>query len=70
MWMAHIDGYDSVQVFSEDKEKAKKKAVQIKKKRCRDDLDKWTWEECEEFYGAWVVEIKEGLVLYDNSKGE
>lgn len=66
MYMAHIDGYDSVQVFSEDKEKAKKKAVQIKKKRCRDDLEKWTWDECDEYYGAWVVEIKEGLVLYDN----
>jgi hypothetical protein len=64
--MAHIDGWDSVQVFSEDKEKAKRKAVQIKKKRCRDDLDEWNWEECDNYYGAWVIEIKEGLVLIDN----
>ena len=29
MFMAHIGGYDSVQVFSEDREKAKKKAKEL-----------------------------------------
>lgn len=68
MYMAHIGGWDTVQAFSEDKEKAKKLAVKQKKKWCRDDLDKWTWETCDEYYGAWVVEIKEGLILSENSE--
>lgn len=66
MFMAHIGGYDSVQVFSEDREKAKKKAVQLKRVRCLHDLEKWNWKECESYYGAWVKEIKEGTVLFDN----
>ena len=66
MWMAHIGGYQSIQVFSEDKRKAKQEAVNIKKKICRDDLDKWNWEACKEYYGAWTVEIKEGTILYEN----
>lgn len=66
MYMAHIDGWDSVQAFSEDKEKAKKMALKQKKEWCRDDLEKWTWEECCNYYGAWVVEIKDGMVLENN----
>lgn len=69
MYMAHIDGWESVQVFSEDKEKAKHLAVKRKKELCEDDLEKWNWESCKDYYGAWVVEIKEEMVL-DNNREE
>ena len=69
MYLAHIDGWESVEAFSEDKEKAKKLA--IKKKKEVKDLErfpmdgKWTWEKCEEHYGAWVIEIKDGMTLHN-----
>ena len=66
MYMACIGGWDNVQAFSDDKEKAKQLALNEKRKLCKDDLEKWTWAECEEYYGAWVVELHESLVLYDN----
>ena len=65
MYMANIGGWNPVQVFSEDKDIAKWKAVQVKKGFCEADLEEWTWEECEEYYGAYVVKIKDGLVLTD-----
>ena len=72
MYMACIDGWATVQAFSEDKEKAKRLAVKRKKEVDGEEtypLEKrYTWKNCEEYYGAWVVEIKEGLVLSENSE--
>lgn len=68
MWMAIIDGWTDVEVFSDSEEKAKRLAVKEKKKLCRDDLDKWTWETCQEYYGASTEEIKEGTVLVERRK--
>lgn len=65
MWMATIYGWDVKTAFSEDKEKAKRLALKAKKRTCRDDLDKWTWENCEDYYGVSLVEIKEGMVIED-----
>ena len=65
MYVAVILGWYEVMSFSEDEEKAKKLAVKEKKKYCKDDLEKWNWEECEEYYGAYTYKIKEGLVLID-----
>ncbi len=63
MFMACIGGWDEVLAFSEDEEKAKRLAVKEKKRRCKDDLEKWNWQECADYYGAWTEEIKEGTVL-------
>ena len=63
MYMAKIYGWTEVTAFSEDAEKAKMKALKAKKDRCKNDLDRWTWANVEEFYGATVTEIKEGLVI-------
>ena len=65
MYMAVIRGWNQVVAFSEDVEKAKKLAVKEKKKYCKDDLEKWTWERCSEYYGTIVEEIKDGLVIHD-----
>lgn len=65
MWLAKIIGWTQVVASSEDKEKAKKLAVKAMKKRCKDDLEKWNWEECEKYYVAYTEEIKEGAVLND-----
>ena len=67
MYMAVIGGWDSIQAFSENREKAKRTALKAKKSRCKDDLDSWTWNNVTEYYGGWVVEIKEGTVLNNNS---
>lgn len=69
MYMAVIQGWADVEAFSEDKEKAKRLAVKEKKRLCKDDLEKWTWETCDEFYGAWVIEIAEGKVLREMREG-
>ena len=70
MYMAHIEGWESIQAFSEDEEKAKKLAVKKKKEvdwHERYPLGKaYTWKNCEEYYGAWVIEIKEGMILSNN----
>ena len=63
MYMAFIRGWDPVVAFSEDEKTAKKLAIKEKKKSCKDDLDKWSWKTVEEYYGAWVKEIKEGMVI-------
>ena len=63
MYMAIIQEWTEVRAFSEDEEKAKKLALKRKKALCRDDLNKWTWETVSEYYGAYTVEIKEGLIL-------
>ena len=63
MYMATIYGWTEIKAFSEDESKAKKLAVKRKKELCRDDLSKWTWETCDEYYGATVEELKEGVVL-------
>jgi len=65
MYMAVISGWNVVVAFSEDEEKAKKLAVGTKKKHCVDDLEKWNWKECKEFYGAYVKKVEEGTVIYD-----
>ena len=63
MWMAVIRGWTDIEAFSESEEKAKKLALKEKKRLCKDDLEKWTWETCYEYYGAYTIEIKEGLIL-------
>ena len=63
MYMAYIGGWDPVMAFSVDEKKAKTLALVYKKQRCADDLDKWNWKECEEYYGAWVETIEEGTVI-------
>lgn len=63
MWMAVIKGWTDIEAFSENEEKAKKLALKEKKRLCKDDLEKWTWETCDEYYGAYTIEIKEGLIL-------
>lgn len=65
IYMAVIDGWTDVEAFSTDPEKAKRLAVKEKKLLCKDDLSKWTWESCREYYGAWVEEINEGTVLVE-----
>lgn len=65
MYMAVIRGWTEVAAFSEDAEKAKKMAIRKKKSFAKDDLDKWTWDAVDEYYGAYVTEIKEGLILTD-----
>ena len=63
MYMAYVCGWQSVAAFSEDEETAKKLAVKEKKRYCKDDLDRWTWNNVEEYYGAWVEKVKEGTVI-------
>lgn len=63
MWMAIIKGWTDIEAFSESEEKAKKLALKEKKRLCKDDLEKWTWETCDEYYGAYTIEIKDGLIL-------
>lgn len=65
MYMAIIRGWTEVAAFSEDAEKAKKLAIKKKKSFAKEELDKWTWERVEEYFGAYVTEIKEELVLTD-----
>ena len=63
--MAYISGWQPVAAFSEDEKTAKSLAVKKKKKFCKDDLDRWTWETVADYYGAWVKEIKEGTVIQE-----
>ena len=63
MYMAIISGWQEVAAFSNDKSKAQNLAVKKKKSLCPDELDKWTWENCEEYFGAYVEEIKDGTAL-------
>ena len=65
MVMALIGGWTEVMAFAEDEEKAKRLALKEKKRRCRDDLEKWTWKRCDEYYGTIVKEVKDGVVLTD-----
>ena len=51
MYMAVISGWDEVKAFSEDEEKAKKLAIRKKKEYCKDDLDKWNWENVKNIMG-------------------
>lgn len=62
MYMAIIGGWDEVTVFHDNPNTAKSIAVKEKKKRCVNDLDKWTWQECKDYYGANLYEIKSGTV--------
>lgn len=66
MYMALISGWEDTIAFAEDEEKAKKLAVKYKKKYCKDDLEKWNWGECEDYYGACTYNIKDGTVIFDN----
>ena len=68
MWIAVIGGWTDVEAFSDSEEKAKRLAVKEKKRLCKDDLEKWTWETCEEYYGAYTEEIKEGTILVERRK--
>lgn len=66
MYMAVIYGWTEVQAFSKDKDKAMRLAVKEKKRLCKDDdIDRWTWKNCEEYYGASVYSIKEGMAIVD-----
>lgn len=58
MFMANIGGWTDVYAFAETAEKAKKLAVAKKKSFARDDLTRWTWDACVEYYGASCIEIK------------
>lgn len=62
MYMAVIYGYTSVYAFSKNKETAKNLAVSKKKEFCKDELTKWNWDACNEYYGAEVMTIKEGMI--------
>lgn len=63
MYMAMIIGFNPVLAFSEDMEKAKRKAIKEKKSFCKDDLEKWTWETVSEFYGAGVMLVTDGTTI-------
>jgi len=64
IYMAKIFGWTEVSAFSFKSEAdAKKKALAEKKRLCKDDLEKWTWDSVEEYYGASVTEITDGLVV-------
>ncbi len=63
MFMAVIHGWTEVRAFASTEAKAKKLALAEKKRLCQDDLEKWTWDSVEEYYGANVCEIKEGSVV-------
>ena len=65
MYMASIFGWNGVHAFSKDKETAKRLALKEKELSCKDDLDEWSWERCEEYYGASVVFLEEGTVIAD-----
>lgn len=62
MYMAIIGGWDEVIAFHDDPDTAKSMAVDEKRNRCFNDLDKWTWQECKDYYGANLYEIKSGTV--------
>jgi hypothetical protein len=63
--MAVIHGWTDVEAFSTDPDTAKKLAIKKKKALCKDDLKKWTWETCDEYYGAHLTEIYDGSVLVE-----
>lgn len=62
-YMAYIDGWQPVIAFGSTEIDAKKLALRAKKKKCRDDLEKWTWDRVHEYYGAWVEEVKDGKII-------
>lgn len=64
MYMVTVKGWTEVRAFSDDIEKAKKMALMKKKELCRNDLDKWSWKNVDEFYGTSIEEVKEGTILY------
>ena len=64
MYMARIPGYYDVIAFAEDAEKAKRTAIRNKRDRWfgpHDDF-KWKWDDMEEYFGGYCIEIKNGLV--------
>lgn len=63
LYMANIGGWTEVSAFSADPETAKKNAIRMKKKHCKDDLTRWTWETVSEYYGAAIEEITDGTTL-------
>ena len=63
MYMARIEGWYEVIAFSNSLEKAKKLAINQKKKICKDENIKWDWDSIQSFYGAFVEEIKEGTII-------
>lgn len=66
--MVTIYGYTDVVIFSSDIEKAKKKAVKIKKQLCKYDLDKWSWKTVTDYYGTSIEQIKEGTIFIEGIK--
>lgn len=68
MWMARIGGWTDVIAFSESKDKARDLAVQAKKARCRDDLDKWNWQTVSDYYGATLHYICDGLLIIEGDE--
>lgn len=65
MYMAVIEGYDNVMSFAEDKETAKRNAVEMIRKTTGTLIR--DWHEAYEFYGAYILEIKDGLSTSEES---
>ena len=63
LYMAAIGGWTEVRVFSTDPKKAKKLAIEEKKKVAPDEPVKWNWKTMEEYFGAKLVEISEGTIV-------
>lgn len=64
MYMARINGYYEVTAFASTKEKAKRLAIKAKRNRYTgsDEDIKWTWGGVVEYFGAYCIEITDGLV--------
>ncbi len=64
MYVAVVEGYTVIHAFSESEKKAQKLAVAEKRRLCPDEpIDAWTWERCEEYFGAYSQEITEGTII-------
>lgn len=72
MYLALISGYTEVMVIEETEEQAKAKAIKEKRKLAEEeDLPMWTWQACEEYFGANVYELLPGTVIIDREmKGD
>ena len=69
MYMAIIEGYNDIFSFNTDKEKAKKQAVKKAKDLYQDEINapfglpSWTWENIQEYFGAYIIDIKDNSVM-------
>lgn len=67
MYCAKISGWTEVTAYADTAEKAKRLAINGKRKQWYGPADgfKWNWEGMEEYFGAECYEIKSGLVIID-----